>query len=87
MNSAKTGMLLPLLLPATCYAYVDPGFLGMIGQFAYLILFGVIGAFILRPYSYIKSLFSRRKGDTQSTDPKAAMPEAEPQATETEAKQ
>jgi len=57
-----------MLLPAAALAYVDPGILSALYQTAYIAIFAVITAFILRPWSFVKSRFSRLFGKKQSPD-------------------
>jgi len=54
--------LLVLSIPAPAHAYVDPGFLGSLYQMAYILVFGVVAGWVLRPYRYITSVFKRLKG-------------------------
>jgi len=55
-------VLFIFLLPATAHAYVDPGFLGSLYQMAYVLVFGVLAGWVLRPYRYITSMFKKLTG-------------------------
>jgi hypothetical protein len=50
-------VLLLVFMPKMAYAYVDPGFLAVFSQLLYVLFFGAIATFILKPWRYIKSLF------------------------------
>jgi hypothetical protein len=52
-----------LLMPRTAQAYVDPGILSVLFQGLYVAVFGVAAAYILRPWTYLKSLFKKGKPD------------------------
>ena len=40
--------------PKTVYAYVDPGFISVLYQFAYVVIFGALASFVLRPWRFLK---------------------------------
>ena len=50
-----------ILAPAPAWAYVDPGVVGMLYQAVYAILFGGLMAWLLKPWRYVRSLFTRDK--------------------------
>ena len=60
-----------LLFCADCHAYVDPGFTGSFLQFIYIIIFGVVGAWIFKPVNFLKSLFRKlfKKGAKKDQGP------------------
>ena len=48
------------------FAYVDPGFFGSFYQAAYVLVFGVLLGWVLKPYQFLKGLFTRKKEGLQS---------------------
>lgn len=49
-----------IIFPRQSFAYVDPGFLSVIYQYVYIVIFGILTALILRPWNFLKSLFKKR---------------------------
>jgi hypothetical protein len=49
------------LSPKPAYAYVDPGIVGVLFQYIYVVVFGVLSVWFLRPFKYFKNLFKRIK--------------------------
>ncbi len=60
-----TGMFL-LSYPKCLYAYVDPGIIGTAFQLVYFLVFGVLLAWLVKPFTYLKRLF--QKGKDRSAD-------------------
>ena len=56
-----TGVLLVYLLPSPAFAYVDPGIIGALWQWFYILVIGAVGAWIMRPWAYIKSFFVKQE--------------------------
>ncbi|MBU4193358.1 MAG: hypothetical protein KKD85_13750 [Proteobacteria bacterium] len=54
------------LFPEEALAYVDPGFLSSVYQFAYIAIFGVFACLVFRPWTYLKQKFFK-KGDKGSS--------------------
>jgi|APTNR8051073442_1049403.scaffolds.fasta_scaffold115986_1 hypothetical protein len=48
------------------FAYVDPGFFGSFYQAAYVLVFGVLLGWVLKPYQFLKGLFTRKKENLQN---------------------
>ncbi len=57
-----------LLFPASAYAYVDAGFLSLIYQAAYILIFGFLAFFIFKPWNYLKSFFKRKHKEEKKED-------------------
>jgi hypothetical protein len=49
------------------FAYVDPGFFGSFYQAAYVLVFGVLLGWVLKPYQFLKALFARKDRDRQAS--------------------
>ena len=60
--------ILALLFATPAYAYVDPGFLGSLYQMVYMLIFGVLASWVLRPYQYLTSLFQKLKSRLKKND-------------------
>ena len=69
------GAVLGLLVPSTAHAYIDPGILASLYQALYVLIFGAITAYIVRPWRYVKSLF-RKSAETAAEDESPASREA-----------
>ena len=50
-------------LTRAAFAYVDPGILSVVYQAAYALFFGFAAAFILRPWNWLKSIFSKKRAE------------------------
>jgi hypothetical protein len=61
-------VILLVFSPKIVYAYVDPGFIAMFSQLLYVLFFGVIATFILKPWRYIKSLFTKPSPENLAED-------------------
>lgn len=66
--------LFVLGLTGPAAAYVDPGILPLVYQAAYALVIGAVVAFVIRPWNWIRSLFSRnlpqgRASTTRNRDP------------------
>jgi len=55
-----------MLMPLSAYAYIDPGVMGAVFQSLYVLIFGFIMAWVIRPWEYIKSFF--RSKESINTD-------------------
>lgn len=65
-----------LLIPRIAQAYVDPGILSVLFQGLYVAFFGAAAAYILRPWTYVKSLFKKGKpGVTPAPEQDVEKPE------------
>jgi hypothetical protein len=60
--------------PERAHAYVDPGLLGSLYQMIYVLIFGVLAGWVLRPFKFIsmkfkalKSRFSRKKQESSES--------------------
>ena len=42
---------------------MDPGIVNVFSQYLYMIVFGLLGAFVFKPFHYIKHLFMRLFGN------------------------
>ena len=62
------GFLAVVLIPRPAHAYVDPGVLGVVYQFLYVVLLGGVAAFILRPWNYLKSRFGKATDDPPDSE-------------------
>lgn len=63
---------LATLLCNDSYAYVDPGFTGSFLQFIYIIIFGVVGAWIFKPINFLKATFRKLFKKDKNTEEKGA---------------
>ncbi len=45
--------------PKLAHAYVDPGIMAVFFQYIYLVIFGLLALWFIRPYKYIKDLFRK----------------------------
>ncbi|KPK38996.1 MAG: hypothetical protein AMJ78_09140 [Omnitrophica WOR_2 bacterium SM23_29] len=63
INSKRLLVILILLFLCSgdVYAYVDPGFAGSLYQLFYILIFGVIVVWVLKPFRFIKGLFKKDK--------------------------
>jgi hypothetical protein len=52
-----------VLAPGAAHAYVDPGFLSSVYQFAYVAIFGVLAGVVFRPWNYIRNKFRKKSED------------------------
>jgi hypothetical protein len=55
-----------LMAPRTASAYVDPGLVSTLAQGIFALFAGVISVWLLRPWTFIKSLFRRPRVDGQN---------------------
>jgi len=53
-------------MPSLAHAYVDPGIVGAFFQVVFVVIFGSLLAFIVKPFEYIKSLFRKNKSKPKS---------------------
>jgi len=51
----------PLLFPDNAHAYVDPGIVGVLFQYAYVAVFGLLTLLFVRPVRMVKNAFKRLK--------------------------
>lgn len=65
----KATLLAALIVffPGNAQAYVDPGFLSSVYQLLYVFIFGFLASLVFKPWNYLKSLFSRKKKDNDSS--------------------
>jgi len=49
--------LLLILYPTPAWAYVDPGIMASLYQLVYVLIFGVLLGWIIKPYRYFRSFF------------------------------
>lgn len=59
--SQQLVFVLMLIVPIDSYAYIDPGIVGALWQGFYVLIFGIISAWVLRPWMFIKSLFHKQE--------------------------
>lgn len=59
--SQQLVLILILIVPIDSYAYVDPGIVGALWQGFYVLIFGIISAWVIRPWMFIKSLFHKQE--------------------------
>jgi hypothetical protein len=69
MKRAFTLTLLISFSPGYAYAYVDPGFLGSLYQIVYMLIFGVLAGWVLRPYKYLVAMFEKLKARIKNDNP------------------
>ena len=63
------GILLIYIPPSLAFAYVDPGIIGALWQWLYVLVIGAVGAWVMRPWTYIKSFFVKQeKVDSPEND-------------------
>ena len=43
----------------TAFGYVDPGIVGSLYQMLYVLVFGVIAAWVLKPWKWLKHMFQK----------------------------
>ncbi len=60
--------------PARAHAYIDPGLLGSLYQIIYVLIFGVLAGWVLRPFKYISMKYKELK--TRFSTKKPESPEA-----------
>jgi len=53
------------------YAYIDPGFSGTLYQLVYFLIFGVALNWVLRPFQFIRGLFSKKKDSSEGSESKS----------------
>lgn len=61
--------------PTEAHAYVEPGILSTLFQLAYILIFGLIAAWLFRPFRYLKSLLKRDANSKESKDDSNAKQE------------
>ncbi|MBF0142906.1 MAG: hypothetical protein HQL59_05550 [Magnetococcales bacterium] len=59
-------LLLLALTPGDAWAYVDPGIIAALFQAGYAAVFGLLAAWVFRPWRYLSSLFGRKKEPPQA---------------------
>ena len=60
--------LIALTFPHVSWAYVDPGLMGMLFQTFYVLVFGVLAAWVIKPWNYMKGLFKKKKEQKSEKD-------------------
>jgi hypothetical protein len=53
-----------VFIAGDAFAYVDPGISGSFFQLAYFLIFGVLFAWVTKPVTFIKNMFSKKKKDS-----------------------
>ena len=61
-------------VPERAHAYVDPGLLGSLYQMIYILIFGVLAGWVLRPFKFISMKYKELK--TRFSTKKPESPEA-----------
>ena len=61
MRITSTAVLVYFALTSNAFAYIDPGILAVLYQAGYALVLGAFAAFVLRPWTWFKSLFQRKK--------------------------
>ncbi len=74
MTLAIVAMAL-FLSPGTAHAYVDPGFLSVLHQIAYVAIFGALSAVIFKPWRLLKSRFKKFSSSKHPDEPRDPKPE------------
>jgi hypothetical protein len=54
-------LIILLFLPSSAFAYVDPGIVGALWQWFYVLIVGAISAWVIRPWAYVKSFLTKKK--------------------------
>lgn len=60
--------LIGTLLPDLAWAYVDPGLLASLTQLLWVAMLGAIGAWVIRPWQYMKGLFRSKESAAETSD-------------------
>ncbi len=56
-----TFALILIFAPTLAFAYIDPGIIGALFQGMYVVIFGFVTAWVLKPWQYIKSWLQGNK--------------------------
>lgn len=58
-----------LFYSAPAYAYIDPGVTALVMQWLFTTVFGVVGAWVVTPWKYIRQKFRRsKKGESEHSE-------------------
>ena len=63
MKQIFCAVVIYLGLTGSAFAYVDPGILAVLYQIGYAVVLGIIATFFIRPWAWLKSLFSTKKSE------------------------
>jgi len=74
MKVAILSCLFVVGLTGPAAAYVDPGILPLVYQAAYALVIGAVVAFVIRPWNWIRSLFSRNVPESRAPNARDRNP-------------
>jgi hypothetical protein len=63
-------LMIILCLPKMAHAYVDPGLISMVSQWAYIVVSGLVLVLFVNPWNYLKAFFSKKKAQIPAEDKK-----------------